>query len=142
MPNSGTIGYQRLSVAVPNQSNIESEVEMPNGGTRNVWFGNQMNQSNTATDGSVALIGKLTLCNKGQPGRTHFEETSVDIKNKIRVSSIKFVQVIYKLLFVTMRLSVAVPNQSNIESEVEMPNGGTRNVWFGNQMNQSNTATD
>ncbi|EFX77964.1 hypothetical protein DAPPUDRAFT_320844 [Daphnia pulex] len=59
MPNSGTIGYQRLSVAVPNQSNIESEVEMPNGGTRNVWFGNQMNQSNTATDGSVALIGKL-----------------------------------------------------------------------------------
>jgi hypothetical protein len=72
MPDSGTIGNQRLSLAVPNQSNIESEgrmfnlqyvfetkclnpsvVEMPNGGTRNVWFGNQMNPSNTATDGNL-----------------------------------------------------------------------------------------
>ncbi|KAK4013122.1 hypothetical protein OUZ56_025362 [Daphnia magna] len=59
MPYSGTIGNQRMSVAVPKQSNILSEVEMPNGSTRNVFFGNQRNQSNTLTDGSVALIGKL-----------------------------------------------------------------------------------
>ncbi|XP_045031890.1 uncharacterized protein LOC116921086 isoform X1 [Daphnia magna] len=59
MPYSGTIGNQRMSVAVPNQSNILSEVEMPNGSTRNVFLGNQRNQSNTLTDGSVALIGKL-----------------------------------------------------------------------------------
>ncbi|XP_045023072.1 uncharacterized protein LOC123467060 isoform X2 [Daphnia magna] len=58
MPYSGTIGNQRMSVAVPNQSNILSE-EMPNGSTRNVFLGNQRNQSNTLTDGSVALIGKL-----------------------------------------------------------------------------------
>ncbi|KZR97618.1 Uncharacterized protein APZ42_007402, partial [Daphnia magna] len=50
MPYSGTIGNQRMTVAVPNQSNILNEGSM---------FSLLRNQSNTLTKGSVALIGKL-----------------------------------------------------------------------------------
>ncbi|KZR97074.1 Uncharacterized protein APZ42_008256, partial [Daphnia magna] len=56
MPYSGTIVNQRMSVAVPNQSNILSEVEMPNGSTRNVFFLNQRNQSNTLTYGNLLTL--------------------------------------------------------------------------------------